>query len=84
MKGIGNFLRFFGAVFLLLGISISSISAFITLEDLQTTTPTVEINIEPYSTIYEGDIIDCIISGDPTIKYWTIKVNILLSIMTVL
>ena len=33
----------------------------------------VKINIEPYSIIYEGDIINCTITGNPTIKYWTIN-----------
>jgi hypothetical protein len=35
--------------------------------------PTVIINIDPYSVIYEGDIIDCDITGDPTVLYWTIN-----------
>jgi len=37
------------------------------------TAPTIEININPLSTIYEGDIINCTITGDPTIKYWRIN-----------
>ena len=35
--------------------------------------PTVVINIEPYSEFYEGDIIDCDITGSPTILYWQIN-----------
>jgi len=34
---------------------------------------TVKINIEAYSIIYEGDIINCTITGNPTIKYWFIN-----------
>jgi len=40
---------------------------------VQGNVPTLEINIDPYSTIYEGDIIDCDITGDPTILYWQIN-----------
>jgi len=35
--------------------------------------PTVKINITPNSIIYEGDIIDCDITGNPTVKYWLIN-----------
>jgi len=35
--------------------------------------PTVVINVEPYTMVYEGDIIDCDISGDPTFFYWQIN-----------
>jgi len=35
--------------------------------------PTVTINIDPHEVIYEGDIIDCDITGNPTIKYWQIN-----------
>lgn len=35
--------------------------------------PTVIINIEPYAEVYEGDVIDCDITGDPTIMYWQIN-----------
>jgi len=35
--------------------------------------PTVKINIQPYSLVYEGDIIDCEITGNPSIKYWTVN-----------
>ncbi len=34
--------------------------------------PNIIINIEPYGLVYEGDIIDCEISGDPTVLYWQI------------
>lgn len=37
--------------------------------------PTVEINIEPYEEVYEGDVIDCDITGNPTIMYWQINDN---------
>ncbi len=35
--------------------------------------PFVSINIEPHSILYEGDIINCTITGNPTIKYWMIN-----------
>jgi hypothetical protein len=35
--------------------------------------PTVKININPYTIVYEGDIIDCDITGNPTILYWMIN-----------
>jgi hypothetical protein len=35
--------------------------------------PTVKININPYTIIYEGDVIDCNITGNPTVKYWFIN-----------
>ncbi|MEF8848214.1 MAG: DUF3604 domain-containing protein [Candidatus Thermoplasmatota archaeon] len=34
--------------------------------------PNVKINIKPYSTIYEGDIINCTIEGKVSNKYWLI------------
>jgi len=37
--------------------------------------PSVTINIIPYSTIYEGDIINCTIMGEVTNKYWQINNN---------
>jgi hypothetical protein len=33
----------------------------------------VKINIDSFSTVYEGDIIDCNITGNPTLKYWKIN-----------
>ena len=33
----------------------------------------VKINIDPDSIICEGDIIDCNITGNPTVKYWQIN-----------
>ena len=33
----------------------------------------ISINLEPFSTIYEGDVIDCEITGNPTKKYWCIN-----------
>jgi len=35
--------------------------------------PTIKINLEPRTTIYEGDIINCTITGDSIQKYWTIN-----------
>lgn len=35
--------------------------------------PTVKIDIDPNTTIYEGDIINCTITGDPIFKYWSIN-----------
>ena len=35
--------------------------------------PTIAINIAPYKVVYEGDIIDCDITGDPTVTYWQIN-----------
>lgn len=35
--------------------------------------PTATINIPSGSIIFEGDIIDCDITGNPTIKYWPIN-----------
>lgn len=35
--------------------------------------PHVTINIPNFSTIYEGDIINCTINGSPAIKYWKIN-----------
>jgi len=35
--------------------------------------PTVKININPYSIIYEGDIIDCDMTGEPSVMYWQIN-----------
>jgi hypothetical protein len=37
--------------------------------------PSVKINIAPYTTVYEGDIIDCTITGVVTDKYWQINDN---------
>ena len=34
---------------------------------------TVKINIAPYTIIYEGDVINCTITGNPTVKYWYIN-----------
>jgi hypothetical protein len=35
--------------------------------------PIVVINIEPFQDVYEGDVIDCDVTGDPTILYWQIN-----------
>lgn len=35
--------------------------------------PSVTINIDPYTIVYEGDIINCTITGNPTVKYWFIN-----------
>jgi len=34
---------------------------------------TVTININPDSIVYEGDIVNCTITGDPTVQYWQIN-----------
>ena len=39
----------------------------------QVFSPTVTINLTPYTTIYEGDIINCSIIGETTNKYWQIN-----------
>ncbi len=39
------------------------------------TSPVIKINLSQYSTVYEGDIIDCNITGEPTYKYWQINDN---------
>ena len=36
-------------------------------------TPVVKINIDPYTIVYEGDILNCTITGNPTLKYWFIN-----------
>jgi hypothetical protein len=59
------------SVFLLIVIAISP---FLSTESkADPGPPIVKINIDPYSIIYEGDIIDCEITGIPNIKYWTIN-----------
>ena len=35
--------------------------------------PTVKLDIKPYTTFYEGDIINCEITGQPNVFYWTIE-----------
>jgi hypothetical protein len=35
--------------------------------------PTVTLNIDPFTVVYEGDIIACEITGDPTTIYWQIN-----------
>jgi hypothetical protein len=35
--------------------------------------PTIVINIAPYEVIYEGDVIDCEIIGDSSVKYWKLN-----------
>lgn len=35
--------------------------------------PEVKINIPDFSTVYEGDIINCTITGNPTMKCWKIN-----------
>lgn len=34
---------------------------------------TITFNIEQKSTVYEGDIINCTITGNPTVTWWTIN-----------
>ena len=33
----------------------------------------VKINIDPFTTVYEGDVINCSIIGSPQVKYWKIN-----------
>ena len=40
---------------------------------INTNSLTVHININPNTTVYEGDIIECNITGNPTTKYWKIN-----------
>ncbi|RLF56734.1 MAG: hypothetical protein DRN27_09105 [Thermoplasmata archaeon] len=35
--------------------------------------PTVKIKLEPCSVIYEGDVIDCNVTGNPSVMYWRIN-----------
>jgi hypothetical protein len=35
--------------------------------------PQVSLHIQPFDTIYEGDIIDCTITGEVSSKYWMIN-----------
>jgi len=35
--------------------------------------PTVKIYLAPYSIVYEGDVLDCEITGNVNIKYWQIN-----------
>ena len=39
----------------------------------QLSSPSVTINLAPYTTVYEGDIVDCTITGEITYKYWQIN-----------
>ena len=68
------------AIIILLVTSSTAITSFIFLKKTDTIqkstdkyTFTVKINIAPDSIIYEGDIIDCDITGDTTLKYWQIN-----------
>ncbi len=54
-------------------IIISNISLMTNINAEAFEAPAVKINIEPYTTIYEGDIIDCNITGIESVKYWTIN-----------
>jgi len=61
----------FYSIFCLIIISTTSI---ITIESkANSLQPTVKINIDPNTIIYEGDIINCTITGDPIYKYWSIN-----------
>ncbi len=58
-------------LFLLVGINtISSSTDQIKEESFS---PSVKINIIPYSVVYEGDIINCDITGKTDIIYWSIN-----------
>lgn len=62
-----NFVLIFVCI-LLLTPSFSSQNASIQTEK----SPTVCINLDPHSVIYEGDVINCSITGDPHFMYWSI------------
>ena len=67
-------IRKISSIFVLLAISITPlISCFSSVSSANSDSPTVTINIDPYTVIYEGDIIDCDITGNPTVLYWTIN-----------
>lgn len=62
------------SIFILLTIAITPlISCFSVVSSANSNPPTVAINIDPYTVIYEGDIIDCDITGNPTVLYWTVN-----------
>jgi len=62
------------AFYSILCLIIISSTSIITIEGgADSLPPTVKINIDPYSTIYEGDIINCLITGEPFFKYWSIN-----------
>jgi len=54
-------------------ILLININKSYAIENVTTRAPTVELKIEPHSLIYEGDIIDCEITGYPIVKYWSIN-----------
>ncbi|MCX6667947.1 MAG: DUF3604 domain-containing protein [Euryarchaeota archaeon] len=61
----------FYSVLCLIGVSTVSL---ITIESKALLeSPTVKINIDPNTIIYEGDIINCTITGNPTFVYWSIN-----------
>jgi len=65
-------------VFVKIFIFILSNSSFSIAVDIPNSltfleSPTVKINIEPNTIIYEGDIINCTITGNPTSMYWSIN-----------
>ena len=55
----------------MLGLSTNSLISIETKANL--VSPTVKINIDPNTIIYEGDIINCTITGNPTFIYWSIN-----------
>jgi hypothetical protein len=58
----------------ILCLVIISTTSIITIESkANSLPPTVKINIDSNSIIYEGDIINCSITGDPISKYWSIN-----------
>jgi len=60
----------FIVIFLLFLLTLNS--SFIAI-GTNSNAPTIKINLEPRTTIYEGDIINCTITGDSIQKYWTIN-----------
>ncbi len=74
------FRKFFVFTFVVLFVVISSLPGISSNSELFSVDaikglnpPTVKINIEPYTEIFEGDIIDCEITGDSTILHWQIN-----------
>jgi histidinol phosphatase-like PHP family hydrolase len=61
-------------IILLLTSNSTSVSS-IFINDDTSVIPTVKIRLNPYSVVYEGDIIECTITGNPDILYWTINDN---------
>jgi hypothetical protein len=75
-----NFRKFFIFLFIILFIATGFLPIICCnseqfyenlIEELNS--PTVEIDIKPYTDVFEGDIIECYITGNPTTLYWQIN-----------